>query len=450
LVRLSVPDDFFSFQKGNQWEYTKFARLPEFRYNENWEEFRPTVKVLLVNKFFYLKGGPERHIFKISKILETKGHQVIPFSMKDERNEPTPFEKYFVSKVDFNSPMSLGDKLRMVPRVVYFLEAKRKIEALIKEARPDIAHLHNIAHQISPSVLHSLKKFDLPVIQTLHDYKLICPTYNMVARGRICERCKGHQYYEAVLQRCNKGSFSFSLLNCAEMYIHKFLRIYERNVDFFIAPSNFLRHKIIEFGINGGKIFHVPNFVDCREYSPHFDGDNYFVYFGRVSREKGLLTLIRTVRDIKTSRLVIVGEGELRNRLEEYVSEKGIANIEFSGYLGEERLKSVIRNSMFAVVPSEWYENCPYSVLEAFALGKPVIGSDIGGIPELIDDGINGLLFETGNSQELSEKIAYLTSRPRLREQMGRNARKKVEEEYNPELYYERLMEIYQRSMRRG
>ena len=164
------------------------------------------MKVLLVNKYFYLKGGPERHISKISKILEAKGHQAIPFSMQDERNEPTPYAKYFVSRVDFNSPMPLGDKLRMVPRVVYFLEAKRKIEALIKEAKPDIAHLHNIAHQISPSVLHSLKEFDLPVVQTLHDYKLICPTYNMVARGRICERCKGHRYYQAVLQRCNKGS----------------------------------------------------------------------------------------------------------------------------------------------------------------------------------------------------------------------------------------------------
>ncbi|TET63903.1 glycosyltransferase family 1 protein, partial [Candidatus Aerophobetes bacterium] len=189
-------------------------------------------------------------------------------------------------------------------------------------------------------------------------------------------------------------------------------------------------------------------FVDFREYSPHFNGDNYFVYFGRISQEKGVLTLIRAMRDIKNSRLLIVGAGELRNRLEEYVAEKEIANIEFSGYLGEEELKAMVRNSMFAVVPSEWYENCPYSVLEAFALGKPVIGSDIGGIPELIDDGINGLLFEPGNSQELSEKIAHLTSRPRLREQMGRNARKKVEEEYNPELFYGRLMEIYQRLIR--
>jgi len=408
------------------------------------------VKILLVNKYFYLKGGPERHIFQIRKILEAKGHQAIPFSMEDERNEPTPYAKYFVSKVDFNSPMSLGNKLRTVSRVIYSLEAKEKIEVLIKEAKPDIAHLHNIAHQISPSVLHSLKKFDLPVIQTLHDYKLICPTYKMVARGTICERCKGHHYYQAVLQRCNKGLFSFSLVNCVEMYVHRLLRIYERNIDAFISPSNFLRSKVIEFGIDGRKIFHIPNFVDFREYSPHFDGDNYFVYFGRVSQEKGLLTLIRTLRDIKTSRLLIIGEGELRNRLEAYVSEKDVTNVEFSGYISKERLKPVIRNSMFAVVPSEWYENCPYSVLETFALGKPVIGSDIGGIPELIDDGINGLLFEAGNSQELSEKIAYLISRPRLREQMGRNARKKVEEEYNPELYYERLMKIYQRLMRRG
>jgi len=406
------------------------------------------VKVLLLNKYFYLKGGPERHISKINKILEAKGHQTIPFSMQDERNEPTPYAKYFVSKVDFNSSMSLRDKLRMIPRVIYFLEAKRKIEALIRKVKPDIAHLHNIAHQISPSVLHSLKKFDLPVIQTLHDYKLICPTYNMVARGRICERCKGHQYYQAVLRRCNKGSFSFSLLNCVEMYLHKFLRIYERNVDFFIAPSDFLRNKVIEFGINGGKIFHIPTFVDSREYSPQYNGDNYFVYFGRVSQEKGLSTLVEAMKTVRASKLLIIGEGELKNSLEGYTSQKSISDIKFLGHLSSERLKSVVRSSRFVVLPSEWYENCPASILEAFALGKPVIGSNIGGIPELIEDGVDGLLFEPGNSEELSEKIAYLISRPQLREQMGKNARKKVEEKYNPEVYYQSLMGIYQKLLR--
>jgi len=406
------------------------------------------VKVLLVNKYFYLKGGPERHISKISKILEAKGHQTIPFSMQDERNEPTPFAKYFVNKVDFNNPLSLGDKLRIIPRVIYFLEAREKIEALIKKARPDIAHLHNIAHQISPSILHSLKKFDLPIIQTLHDYKLICPTYNMVAGGRICEKCRGHRYYQAILQRCNKGSFSFSLLNCVEMYIHKLLGIYERNIDIFISPSNFLRHKIIEFGINGGKIFHIPTFVDSREYSPQHNGDNYFVYFGRVSQEKGLSTLVEAMKTVRTSRLLIIGEGELRNCLEEYTSQESISNIKFLGHLSGERLKLVVRNSKFVVLPSEWYENCPASILEAFALGKPVIGSNIGGIPELIEDGVDGVLFEPGNSEELSEKIAYLTSRPRLREQMGKNARKKVEEKYTPEVYYQSLMGIYQKLLR--
>jgi len=406
------------------------------------------VKVLLVNKYFYLKGGPERHISKISKILEAKGHQAIPFSMQDERNEPTPYAKYFVSRVDFNSPMSLGDKLRMVPRVIYFLEAREKIEALIRKVKPDIAHLHNIAHQISPSILHSFKKFDLPVIQTLHDYKLICPTYRMVVEGRICERCKGHQYYQAVLQRCNKGSFSFSLLNCVEMYIHKFSQIYEKNVDLFVAPSSFLHNKIIEFGINGKKVVHVPNFIDVEGYSPKYNGENYLIYFGRVSREKGLFTLVQAMRDIKASKLFIIGEGELKKDLEKYILQENIASIKFLGHIKGERLKTTIRNSLFTILPSEWYENCPYSILEAFALGKPVIGSNIGGIPELIEDGVDGLLFKPGNSEELSEKIAYLINRPRLREQMGKNARKKVEERYNSEFYYQRLMGVYQKLLR--
>lgn len=408
------------------------------------------MKILLVNKYFYLKGGPERHIFQIRKILEAKGHQAIPFSMEDERNKPTPYAKYFVSKVDFNSPVSLGDKLRMIPRVIYFLEAREKIEVLIKKANPDIAHLHNIAHQISPSVLHSLKKFDLPVVQTLHDYKLICPTYDMMAGARICEKCRGHRYYQAILQRCNKGSFSFSLLNCVEMYVHKFWQIYEKNVDLFIAPSSFLRNKVIEFGINGKKVVHIPNFIDAERYSPKFNGENYLVYFGRVSREKGLFTLVQAMRDIKTSKLLIIGEGELKKDLEKYILQKNIASIKFLGHIKGERLKTTIRNSLFTILPSEWYENCPYSVLEAFALGKPVIGSNIGGIPELIEDGVDGLLFEPGNAEDLSAKISYLLNRTYLVQQMGGNARKKVKEEYNPELYYGRLMEIYQRLMRRG
>lgn len=403
------------------------------------------MKVLLVNKYFYLKGGPERHISKIGKVLESKGHQAIPFSMQDERNEPTPYAKYFVSKVDFNRPMSLGDKLRVIPRVIYFLEARRKIEALIKETKPDIAHLHNIAHQISPSILHSLKKFNLPVVQTLHDYKLVCPTYNMVTGGKICEKCWGHRYYQAILQRCNRGSFSRSLLNCVEMYIHWLLGIYERNIDVFISPSNFLRNKVIEFGINGERIFHIPTFVDSRYYSPRYDGDNYFVYIGRVSQEKGLRTLVEAMKNIRTSKLLIVGEGELKTCLEGYTSRKNISNIEFLGHLSGEALKSVVRDSRFVVLPSEWHENCPASILEAFALGKPVIGSNIGGIPELITDGVDGILFEPGNSEELSAKISYLLNAAHLVPQMGENARKKVEEKYNPEVYYHRLMGVYRK-----
>jgi len=234
------------------------------------------------------------------------------------------------------------------------------------------------------------------------------------------------------------------------MYLHKFLRIYERNVDFFIAPSNFLRNKVIEFGIHGAKIFHIPTFVDSREYSPEYNGDNYFIYFGRVSKEKGLFTLVQAMKDIRTSKLLIIGEGELKKDLGKYILQENIASVKFLGHIKGERLKTTIRNSLFAILPSEWYENCPYSVLEAFALGKPVIGSNIGGIPELIEDGVDGLLFEPGNAEDLSAKISYLLNRRHLVQQMGRNARKKVKEEYNPELYYERLMEIYQRLMRRG
>ena len=400
------------------------------------------MKVLSVNKFHYVRGGADRCYLEWGDLLQEKGHEAIFFSMQHERNRATPYAKYFVNKIEF-----FNGESRNVPgiatRVLYSGQARRRIESLIENTKPDIAHLHNIAHQLSPSILHSLKKHQLPVVQTVHDYKFGCPTYSFYAQGQVCERCKTHRYYNAVLQRCNRGSWAASLLNCVEMYVHKLIRVYN-NVDLFIAPSNFLRRKMIEYGVSPERVVRVPNFVASDQYIPNYTHDDYFVFVGRLVPFKGVATLLEAMRFVKEAQLRVVGEGESREELEAHTRAQHIDNVAFLGYESGKELQSIIANSMFTVVPSEWYENLPYVILESFALGTPVLAADIGGMPELIEPGTDGLLFEPGSMADLVEKIQYMLANKKSLAEMGKRGRAKVEREYAAETHYERVMQIYQ------
>lgn len=380
---------------------------------------------------------------------ENHGHQVFPFSMKHERNVATEYEDFFVSNVETENlkATSLKTKLKSTVRIIYSIEARKKVSDLVRNIRPDLAHVHGIYHQISPSILPVFKRNGIPTIMTVHDYKLVCPNYRFYSNDRVCEKCKRTQYFQAVLNKCVKGSYAASFVCALETYVHRFLKIYEKNVDVFVCPSRWLRQKMIEFGLPGDKLVHVPNFVNLDEYPASYQGDNYIIYFGRIAPEKGLWTLIDAMKEIENTRLRIVGEGPARPALEEYCRTKRVSNCDFLGYKCGGELLEMVRNSRFAVLPSEWYENSPMSILEAFASGKPVVGADIGGIPELIDEGVTGLIFEPGNADELSQKLRALLENPDLIEKMGKNARRKVQEEYSAEKHYESIMGIYARLM---
>jgi len=399
------------------------------------------MKILLANKYFYLKGGAETSFFQTAKLLEDKGHKVIFISMIHPRNLPSIYEKHFVSNVNYEQG-NLIDNINASLKILYSFEARRKIEKLIKDKKPDIAHLNNIYHQISPSILHSLKRFDIPVIMSLRDFKLVCASYSMLCDGKICEVCKAGRYYNCFFRGCVKNSKAKSLLNTIEMYLHhKILHIYDL-VDVFISPSRFLKSKLKEMGFKD-KIVYLPNFVNIDEFIPKYDWDeSSIVYFGRLSKEKGLFTLIEAVKGLNV-KLKIIGEGPMKEALGCRVKDEGIKNVELLGYKTGEDLKDEIRESMFVVLPSEWYENNPRSIIEGFALGKPAIGSRIGGILELVKDNETGLTFKTGNADDLREKIIHLFKKPAEIETMGRNARKMVEEEFNSEKHYEKLIEIY-------
>jgi glycosyltransferase involved in cell wall biosynthesis len=380
------------------------------------------MKILLVNKFFYPRGGAENSFFETARLLERNGHSVAFFSMEHPKNNPSAF--------------ALLHNLRAAGRIHYSFEARKKIEKLIEAERPDIAHLNNISHQISPSIIDSLRKFGIPIVMSLRDYKLTCPVYTLLRDGKLCEECSGGRFYKVFTNRCTK-------VNMTEMYLHhQLMHIYDK-IDEFISPSRFLLEKTLEMGFKGS-INHLPNFVNTAEYTPSYssEGDS-IVYVGRLSEEKGVSTLIESVKDVDI-KLKIIGDGPLMSRLQEEVRASGQNNVFFLGFKSGDELKDEIRNSLFSVIPSEWYENNPRSVLEAFALGKPVVGARIGGIPELVKDNETGFLFTSGSSGDLNCKIKLLLDKKPVLISLGKNARKFVEDGFNPETHYAGLMKIYE------
>lgn len=400
------------------------------------------MKILFANKFFYLKGGSENIFFDEAHLLEKNGYQLVFFSMVSPENQPSPYSPYFVSYVDLSQGQGLVNQLKIAGRILYSFEAKKKINSLVNQEFPDIAHLHNIYHQISPSIIDELKKRKIPIVMTLHDYKLTCPIYVLFQNQHLCDECNNGKYYRVLVNRCVKNSRIKSAVNMLEMYLHhQILHIYEK-VDVFISPSRFLIHKTKEMGVKTRMEF-IPNFIVPEEYIPNYTWEeDSLVYFGRLSEEKGLITLLNAVKDLKIQ-LKIIGDGPQKEELIKKSQLEHINNVVFLGYKRGNELQNEIKKSVMVVVPSEWYENNPRSIIESFALGKPVIGSDIGGIPELVKVGETGYLFSPGNSLELRNKIELALSERNKIPDLGKQARRFVETELNPEKHYAKLREVY-------
>ncbi|MBI2471496.1 MAG: glycosyltransferase family 4 protein [Planctomycetes bacterium] len=409
------------------------------------------MNVLHINKFHYLRGGSEAVYFGTARILESHGHSSSFFSMHHPDNVPCETNSYFMPYVDLTNGNGLIKQMKDAGRILYSLEARKQLSLLLDKYPADIAHLHNIHHQISPSILHELKKGNIPVIMTLHDYKMVCASYSMLAHERPCEACNNGEYFLAIKNRCVKGSFTKSVLAVLEMFLHhKILAIYN-NVDVFVSPSLFLKEKLHEMGF-AKEIVHLPNFIDTDKFkrinTQENGWENSIAYFGRLTIEKGLWTLLKAAKKIgQDIEVKIIGDGPLRKNLEEWAKKEGVKNVRFLGYRKGDELYREIKRSKTVVLPSEWYENNPMSVIEAFALGKPVIGAKIGGIPELVRNGETGLTFESGNASDLAEKIRHAFENPVKVAEMGKNARLFAEQNFNAEKYYQGLMNIYQSAM---
>jgi glycosyltransferase involved in cell wall biosynthesis len=410
------------------------------------------MKVLLINKFYYVRGGTERYCFDLAELLQRKGHKVIPFSMAHEKNLECEYAPYFVDEISLDRSNDLRRPLatlRAAARAIYSYQAQRNLKMLISETRPDVAYLHNIHHQISLSILPVLKRQRIPIVWRLHDYALFCPNSLFYSQGAVCEACGGGHYYQIVLRACRRGSRGASLVACLGSYLDRWLRLADQ-VDLFIAPSHFLRAKMIKHGLEADRVVVQPNFVDVHPFAPApprparrlGQGEGYWLYAGRLSKEKGVETLIRAVAQVPEVRLKIAGDGPQRAELQAQARERGEGRITFAGHLSPDGVREVLQAARAIVVPSEWYENCPYTILEAFAAGKPVIASNIGGIPELVRDGWDGLLFKAGDADDLAERIRLLASDLCKSEELGSHARQKVEQDLAAEAHYRGFLEI--------
>jgi glycosyltransferase involved in cell wall biosynthesis len=294
---------------------------------------------------------------------------------------------------------------------------------------------------LTTSIIEPLRRRQIPIVWTCHDYRLVCPNTSFLSHGEICERCLPERYWNAPLQRCKKGSCPASFVAMATSCWDRMSGVPSR-IDRFIAPSRFLRGKLIEGRISRGRIAVIPNFtgLDVRTDAP--EGD-YFIYTGRLLEEKGIDLLIRAAGAAQGARLLIVGEGPMEKELKAEAERYGSGRVEFTGYLGGEDFERTVAGARFVVLPSRWYENLPFSIMEAMAAGKPVVATDIGGIPEMVDDGGTGLLFPIGDEEALRLCLEKVNSDAGLRREMGRKGRAKAEKLYGREKHYEDIMEVY-------
>jgi glycosyltransferase involved in cell wall biosynthesis len=403
--------------------------------------------ILMVNKFYYLRGGAERYLFDLTRLLERAGHRVIPWATQHPENEPGPYAADFIPGPDFGARPGPMAALATAGRVIYSPSARRALERVLARHRPDLVHLHNIAHHFSPSILDEIRRAQVPVVQTVHDFKLICPTYLMLCHGQICERCAGGNVLHAVVQRCNRGSILRSAVSAAESYLAAARHAYDP-VARFLCPSRFLLAKLSAHGIAAERLVHLPLFVDPERFRgaapPGPGGGRHAIFAGRLSAEKGVLTLLAAAARAREVPLVIAGDGPLASVLARSVRDQNLTHVRLAGRLSGQALSDSWRDGRFTVVPSECYENFPLAVAESFALGKPVIGSRLGGVAELVgEDGRLGRLVPPGDPVALADAMSALWAAPEAAQAMGEEARRVVRERYTPEVHLAGLLAAY-------
>lgn len=410
------------------------------------------MKILLVNYRYFISGGPEKYMFNIKKSLEEHGHTVIPFSNYSDKNVKTEYSKYFVEPVGGRNATYYEDYqktpkniIKMITRSIYSREVEKAIRKEIRAEKPDLVYIIHFVNKLSPSVILGAKKEGLPVVLRLSDYFLLCPRFDFLYHKKICEDCLTKGYISCIKKRCVKNSLLVSIIRVTAMKVHNWAHIYNY-VDAFISPSEFLKEKMIQNGFKRSDIYCIPTFTNSQSKAEPTSVGSYGLYFGRITEEKSISTIIKAYEKLPNYHVKIVGDDSTKEavQLKQYVLSHKLENIKFLGFKTGKELAKIIINSRFTIISSICYENLPNSVLESFQYFKPVIASNIGSLPELVFDGENGFLFEPTNVDELCEKIQKMDDED-LVIKMGRAGKEKLRTKFSPETHYNSLMHVFEK-----
>jgi glycosyltransferase involved in cell wall biosynthesis len=412
------------------------------------------MKVLMISWAWRNFGGDWTYVDNVKRLYEDNGYEVIPFSTIHEDNVKNDYEQYFVNSSNYtelNRTKNISNSVNAIKNSVISVDALDKVTQLIEDHEIAFAHLHIIHHHITPGVIWKLKKAGIPIIWTLHEYKLLCPEGHFISNGKICEKCYDHKFYNCALNKCKKQSFLASTLASIDAYFYYFGNVYD-NVDLFLCPSQFLLNKFEQFNFPKKKlkltnycydIVGLDNQINEIELNPLPEEKQakYIFFVGRVERLKGVFTLIQAVAGTDIV-LKIAGTGQAMGEVLQYIEANNITNVEILGFQEKKNVYKLTYNALFVVCPSEWYENYPFSVIESMLISKAVVGANIGGIPELVINDETGFLFEPGNYVELQNKLLKLWNDPDLCTKFGIEGRKYAYSKVNFNTHWMILKEL--------
>jgi glycosyltransferase involved in cell wall biosynthesis len=401
------------------------------------------MRVLLVHKFFRRVGGAEVILSETGRLLQEAGHQVAFLSTEHPDNWESQYSKYFVRSHDYEGGGPY-ERLRALATAMYSLSARRSTTRLIEDFRPDVAHMMAIFSHLSTSVIDACADAHVPVVMQINDYKHICPNYKLYHHGRLCEDCKGGRFYNAVLNRCCHDSLAFSGASMLEAYAETIRGSLRNRVDLFLFPSRFMADKTSEFW--GAETFRSWMLHHPFTTPPVIDVEHgeYVLFFGRLVEEKGAEQVLRAAAFMPEIPVRIVGNGPCESALRKQAADAGLRNVEFLGPVWGEEMDVLLQGARVVVAPSMWYENWPYVIVQAFAAGKPVVGADRGGIPEMLGDGARGILYPADEPAMLAAAVQRIWADTMLWERMGRAGRDFIAAELGGENFMRSLIGAYE------
>ncbi|HTR80574.1 MAG TPA: glycosyltransferase family 4 protein [Bacteroidota bacterium] len=384
------------------------------------------MKALICHNYYKTTSGEDLVIAEDIQILRSGGIDVKTFSRSNKE-----IDKF-----------TMSDRVLFLKNTIYSRRSVKELEQVIGDERPDVAIVQNVFPLISPSVYYVFNRLNVPVVQLVYNYRLVCPNAILYTEGAVCERCVKGNFFPAVRHRCFRESYSLSAVYAATLAFHRHIGGLSRRISAYVTPDRFLGGKLVEGGFPSERIFPIFNPFDVTKYSPRMLEGEYFLYFGRIVREKGIFTLLKAMELLPNFRLVVVGGGSAEGEARQYVSIAGLRNVEFAGPQYGKDLEKIMDSACAVVVPTEWYDNSPLVVHQAFALGKPVIASRIDGIPEIVADGFEGMLFTPGDVRDLVEKMRSLGTDKDLCRRLGAAARRKAEEHFTVQKRFAELSKV--------